>query len=187
MYGAISFSKMQSSVVYVLMYCNARSYSCWRWHNTIWFVLHEQQQCHWSWVEKKRRPLDIVKTSYRQKSSTHIFIKGNMSSALRPHPDDNALLQKCTCIASFWLIVHIDPENALFWKRVQKRSPPFFMWTANPHTFQKWWHHHPTPRPLASDLWTPRRLITTTTTMADYMLVFVPQKILSLSCNLHAL
>lgn len=77
LYGAISFSKMQSSVVYVLMYCYARSYSCWRWHNTIWFVLHEQQKCHWSWVEKKG-----VKTSYRQQSSTHIFIKGNTSSAL---------------------------------------------------------------------------------------------------------
>ena len=39
--------------------------------------------------------------------------------------------------------------------------------------------HRPTPRPLAFDLLTPWRLITTIT-MADYMLVFVLQKILSL-------
>ena len=33
---------------------------------------------------------------------------------------------------------------------------------------------------IVLDLLTPQRLITTTTTMVDYMLVFVPQKILSL-------
>ena len=35
--------------------------------------------------------------------------------------------------------------------------------------FTKQWRHHPTPRPLASDLWTLQSLITTTTTttMAD--------------------
>lgn len=83
LYGAIFFPKMHSSsVVYILMYCYAQSYSCWRWHNIIWFVLHEHQKSRWSWVKrKKRRPFDIVKTSYRQQSSTHIFIKGNTSPA----------------------------------------------------------------------------------------------------------
>ena len=38
--------------------------------------------------------------------------------SLRPRPDDNALLRKRTCIASFWPTVHTDPENALFKKRV---------------------------------------------------------------------
>ena len=28
------------------------------------------------------------------------------------HPDENALLRKCTRIASFWPTVHTDPENA---------------------------------------------------------------------------
>ena len=49
--------------------------------------------------------------------------------------------------------------------------------------FVYWWCHHPAPWPLAFNLLTPRRLITTTTTtVADYMLVFVLQKILSLTC-----
>ena len=41
-------------------------------------------------------------------------------------------------------------------------------------------HHRPTPQPQAFDLLTLQRLIITTTTMVDYMLVFVPQKISSL-------
>ena len=44
--------------------------------------------------------------------------------------------------------------------------------------FQKRWRHHPTPRPLASDLWTPRCLITTTT-IADYCLCLC---LLQLTC-----
>ena len=43
--------------------------------------------------------------------------------------------------------------------------------------FPKWRRHRPAPR----------RPITTTTTTADYMLVFVLQKIFSLSCNLLSL
>ena len=89
--------------------------------------------------------------------------------------------------ASFRLIVHLDPVNALHvnalywnlvsgWKKMQKRCPCVLMWIANPHTL------HPTPRPLAFDLLTLWRLITTTTTtVADYVLEFVLQKILSLS------
>ena len=73
--------------------------------------------------------------------------------------------------ASFWLIVHMDPVNALF-----------SLFFALAFSFGQWWCHHPSPRHLAFDLWAPRRLITTTTTtMVDYMLVFVLQKILSLS------
>ena len=55
---------------------------------------------------------------------------------LRGCPDENALLRKRTCIASFWPTVHTDhenavPENALFLKmglRVEKSenaTPPF--------------------------------------------------------------
>ena len=54
------------------------------------------------------------------------------------------------------------------------------MWTANPHTFQN-------DDTIAPPRWIPRCLITTTTPMADYMLVIVPQKILSLFCNLLTL
>ena len=43
-----------------------------------------------------------------------------------------------------------------------------------------WWRHHPTPRPLAFHLLTPQCLLTTTT-MADYLLVSMLQKIMSLS------
>ena len=39
----------------------------------------------------------------------------------------------------------------------------------------------PSPHPSTSPLWPLNPVTTTTTTMADYMLVFVPQKILSLS------
>ena len=45
------------------------------------------------------------------------------------------------------------------------------------------WRHRPIPRPLAFNLLTPLCLITTTTTttpMAEYMLAFVLQKVLSL-------
>ena len=31
---------------------------------------------------------------------------------VRPCPDDNTLLRKHTCIASFWQTIHTDPENA---------------------------------------------------------------------------
>ena len=45
--------------------------------------------------------------------------------------------------------------------------------------FANRWHHRPTHRPLAFDLFTLQCLITTTTTMADYILVFMLQKISS--------
>ena len=90
---------------------------------------------------------------------------------LRGRPHGNALLCKCTCFASFWPIVHMDPVNALFWNRVSGCENA---------ALANRWRHRPTPRPLAFDLWTPRRLITTTTTtMAVYLLVFVLQ-----NCNL---
>ena len=62
-------------------------------------------------------------------------------------PDDNALLQKRTRIASFWPIVHTDPENTLFWNRVSgwrnlktqpsrfhTIAPPLDLWPLNPVT-----------------------------------------------------
>ena len=69
--------------------------------------------------------------------------------------------------------------------RNPKTQPSCFHVDGESAYFPKRWRHCPTPRPLASDLWTPRRLITTT--MAAYIFVFVLQKILSLSCNLLAL
>ena len=90
------------------------------------------------------------------------------------------VMRKCTCIASFRPTVHTDPENAatenaLFWKQVsgwknQKTQPSCFHVDGESAYFPKRWHHHPTPQPLASDLWNLRCLITTTTTMADYCL-----------------
>ena len=98
---------------------------------------------------------------------------------LRGCPHERALLQKCTCIASFWLTIHMDPENAapekaLFWKRVSgwknlKTQPSRFPVDTESAYFPKLWCHRPTPRPLASNLWPLRRLIRTTTTMADHM------------------
>ena len=65
---------------------------------------------------------------------------------LRGHPHENALLRKNTPIASFWLTVHTDPENAVPKKNffetrskgggIRKRNPTVFMCTANPHTFR---------------------------------------------------
>ena len=51
--------------------------------------------------------------------------------------------------------------------------------------FVFWWRHRSTPWPLAFVLLTLRSLITTATMTADYMLVFVLQKILSLSGSLR--
>ena len=107
----------------------------------------------------------------------------NLKCIWRGHPHRNASVCKSMCLASFWPIVHMDPVNpapvnTLFWNLVSgwknpKCCPCILVWTA---MYQ--WHHRPTPRPLAFD--PPRLIITTTTTMVDYMLVFVPQKILSL-------
>ena len=58
-------------------------------------------------------------------------------------------------------------ENGSQCGKIQKGSPPVFVWTVNPYTFQ---NDDAIAPPL--DLWTPQRLITTTTTtMADYILV----------------
>ena len=60
--------------------------------------------------------------------------------------------------------------------KIRKHHPCVLVWTANPHTLRIDEAIYPT-----LDLLTLWRLITTTTTtMADYMLVFVLQKILSL-------
>ena len=122
----------------------------------------------------------------------NVFWPETIQCVIRGCPHENALLQKHTCIASFWPTVNTDPENTLFWKWVsgsknQKMQPSCFCVDSESAYFPKRWRHRPTPRPLASDLWTPRHLITTTPTMADYMLMYVPQKILSLSFNLLAL
>ena len=112
------------------------------------------------------------------------------SGTLRGRPDKNAVLRKCTRFASFWLTIHTDPENAVpentrCWKRVSgwrnpKTQPSHFHVDGESAFFPKRWRHRhrPTPRPLASDLWTLRRL--TTTMAADNMLVLILQQILSL-------
>ena len=113
---------------------------------------------------------------------------------LRVRPHRNALLCKRIFFASFWPIAHTDPvnaatENTLIWNRVSgwknpKMLPLRFRVDSKSAYFTKQYtppldHLPPTSEPL-------RRLITTTT-KADYVLLFVPQKILSLSCNLLAL
>ena len=124
------------------------------------------------------------------------------------HHKQHILCSQCACVSmcspqtahyTGLVAIHTDPENAapentLFWKRVSgwkntKSQPSPFHVDSKSAYLPKRWHHRPTPRPLDSDLWTPQRPITTTTTttMADYMLVIVPQKILRLSCTLHAL
>ena len=79
-----------------------------------------------------------------------------------PLPYGNALYCQCTCYELFWLIVHTDPENALFWKTGWKRSPRVFVCTANLHTFR-------IDDTIAThlDLWTLWRC---TTAMVDYCL-----------------
>ena len=98
---------------------------------------------------------------------------------LRGHPHGN----KRTCFGSFWRIIHMDPVNALFWNLVSgwknpKTLPLRSRLDGESAYFAYRWRHRPTPRPLTFDLWTPRRLITTT--MVDHMLVFVLQNTLSL-------
>ena len=61
-------------------------------------------------------------------------------------------------------------KKHFFWNQVSGRrnpttQPSRFHVDGESAYFPKRWRHRPTPRPLASDLWTPRRLITTTTTM----------------------
>ena len=93
------------------------------------------------------------------------------------------------CFASFWPIVLMYPANALFWNLVSgwknlKTPPLHSRLDSETAYFACWWCHRSTPRPLAFNLWTPGRLIPTAITMADYMLVFVLQKILSLLTRL---
>ena len=89
-----------------------------------------------------------------------------------------------SCFASFWPIVHMDPVKALFqnlisgWKNPEMLLLHSLMDGESAY-FAYRWRHRPTPRPLTFNLLTLRCLITTT--MVDYMFVFVPQKILSLS------
>ena len=96
---------------------------------------------------------------------------------LRGHPHGSAIY-----FASFCPIIHIDPVNALFWNLVSgwKNLKMLPLFSCGRRICIRQWHHRPTPRPLAFGLLTLQHLITTTT-MADYMLVFMPQKILSLS------
>ena len=72
----------------------------------------------------------------------------------------------------------MGPVNALFWNLVSAwRHSCVLVWMANLHILRM---DEAMAPPL--DPWTPWRLITTpTATMADYMLVLVLQKILSLS------
>ena len=98
------------------------------------------------------------------------IFQGYAKGPTQTHPHENALLQKRTRIALFWPTVHMDPENTapentLFWNRVSgwrnpKMQPSRFHVDGESTYFPKRWRHRPTTRPLASDLWTPRRLIT---------------------------
>ena len=111
------------------------------------------------------------------------YIHNNRSVCFRGRPHENALLRKRTTIAPFWSNVHMEPENTLFWNRVSgwrnpTTQPSCFHMDGESAYFPKRWRHRPAPRPLVSDLWTPRCLTTTTT--ADDMLVFMLQKMLSL-------
>ena len=79
-------------------------------------------------------------------------------------------------------------ENRCQGEKIQKRSPPILVWMANPHTFQNDDAIAPPLDLLPPTSEPPRRLITTTTTtMTAYMLVIVPQMLLSLTWNLLAL
>ena len=89
------------------------------------------------------------------------------------------LVCKHTRFASFWPIVHMDP--ALFWNLVSgwKNLKMLLLCShvdSESACFVYPWRNCPTP--LAIHLLTPQCLITTI--MVDYMLVFVPQIILSL-------
>ena len=76
----------------------------------------------------------------------------------------------------------MDPVNTLFWNLVSwwknLKTPPLYSCADNKSAYLLRIDDAIVP-PLAFNLFTPRRLIRTTT-MADYMLVFVLQKILSL-------
>ena len=87
----------------------------------------------------------------------------------RPHGSCKRSACKCTFLkpVSGWK----NPKTMPLRSRVDGKSA-YFAYR---------WRHRPTPRPLAFDLLTLHCLITTTTTMADYMLVFALKKILSLS------
>ena len=107
------------------------------------------------------------------------------TARLRGHPHGNAFLCKHTCFASFLPIVKMDPANALYWNLVSGwkhfKTLPLCscLDSKSTHFEYQWRHRHrPTPQLLAFNPLTPRQLIKTTT-MADYMLVFVLQKILS--------
>ena len=82
--------------------------------------------------------------------------------------------------ATFWPTVHTDPENAtpdngLFWKRVSgwknPKTQPLFSCGQRIRILSETMMPWPHPSTSSLDLWTPRLLITTTT-MVDYMLVF---------------
>ena len=131
--------------------------------------------------------------------TTGCLHKALQRRTLRGHPHGNAFLCNCTCFALFWLIVQMDPVNAvpvnaLFWNLVSGWKNPKMLplrshLDSESAYFAYWWRHHPIPRPLAFNLLPPQCLIiiimiiiiitTTTTTTVDYMLVFVLQKILS--------
>ena len=110
-------------------------------------------------------------------------IRALCSSTLRGRPHGNAFVCKRTlCIVC--PIGHTDPVNALFWNLVSgwknpKTLPSRSCVISKSAYFAIRWCHRPTHRPLAFNLLTLQRLITTT--MVDYMLVFMLQKISSLS------
>ena len=94
--------------------------------------------------------LHSVPTHLSNKNSYIIMLFIDFHSAfdtiLKGCPFFCTFMWKYTCIASFWPTIHTYPENtatenALFWNRsqggkIQKRSPPVPVWTANPHTLQ---------------------------------------------------
>ena len=90
----------------------------------------------------------------------------------------NANVLHCLVRSSTWILSTHFFETWSQGGKIQKRRPCVLVWTANLYIFCI---DDVIARPLAFDLWTPRRLITTattTTTMAGNMLVLVLQKIL---------
>ena len=100
---------------------------------------------------------------------------------LRGHPHGNTFVFKRTCSALFRPIVHKDPVNAFFFFKPGLRLENLKTLPLHSRVDGKseYFGYRPIPQPLAFDLLIPWHIITTTT-MVDYMLVFVPQKILSL-------
>ena len=95
---------------------------------------------------------------------TYNSLHNTPSKRLRGRPQENAHVLHHFGRPSTWILKTHFFEN---WS--QKTQPSRFHVDGKSTYFLKRWRHRPTPWPLACDHWTPQCLITTTTTMADYM------------------